>query len=322
LHKIQTWHQQIKQDLIIGHISNKEIKVGESIQAKDLREVVFKRILADNPDFDKEQYITIDELNKYRRMELFYRTLGEGQPVIILHGLMGSSDNWLTVSKPLAEQYKIYLVDQRNHGRSPWDNTMNYEVMANDLWTFITQHQIEKPVIIGHSMGGKVAMKFATEHPDLIAKLIVVDIAPRYYPPHHQDVLKGLHAITLANLQNRTEADQILATAIDSADVRQFLLKNLYRNEENQFAWRINLAVIDQQIDQIGEALLEHVRFDKPSLFIAGALSDYITAADKAMITSIFTNSKIVTIDNANHWVQATQPAAFLAEVTAFIDQK
>ncbi|MEY3416734.1 MAG: hypothetical protein RL060_845, partial [Bacteroidota bacterium] len=260
--------------------------------------------------------------NHYASMELFYRTLGEGQPVIILHGLMGSSDNWLTVSKPLSEQYKIYLVDQRNHGRSPWDDTMNYDVMANDLWTFIKQHHIEKPIIIGHSMGGKVAMKFATEHPDVIAKLIVVDIAPRYYPPHHQDVLKGLHAINLENLQNRTEADQILATAIDSPDVRQFLLKNLYRNEENKFAWRINLAVIDQQIDHIGEALQEDAHYDKPSLFIAGALSDYITTADISMIQSIFTNSKIVTIDHANHWVQATQPIAFLAQVSAFIDQK
>lgn len=253
-------------------------------------------------------------------MELYYRTLGAGQPVIILHGLMGSSDNWLTVSKPLAEKYELFIVDQRNHGRSPWAEEMNYDVMVNDLLEFIQQHHIKNPVIIGHSMGGKVAMKFATEHPELLSKLIVVDIAPRYYAPHHQDVLAGLNAIDLYTLQNRVEADQILAEHITSPDVRQFLLKNLYRNEENQFAWRINLQVINEQIDHIGEALNTNATFEKPALFISGALSDYITDTDKPEIKAAFLQSKVVVIPNANHWVQATQPLAFLNAVTEFID--
>jgi len=253
-------------------------------------------------------------------MELYYRTLGAGQPVIILHGLMGSCDNWLTVSKPLAEKYELFIVDQRNHGRSPWAEEMNYDVMVNDLLEFIQQHHIINPVIIGHSMGGKVAMKFATEHPALLSKLIVVDIAPRYYAPHHQDVLAGLNAIDLNTLQNRVEADQILAAHISSPDVRQFLLKNLYRNEENQFAWRINLQVINEQIDHIGEALNTNATFDKPALFISGALSDYITDTDKPQIASAFPQSKVVVIPNANHWVQATQPLTFLNAVTEFID--
>lgn len=253
-------------------------------------------------------------------MELYYRTLGAGQPVIILHGLMGSSDNWLTVSKPLAEKYELFIVDQRNHGRSPWAEEMNYDVMVNDLLEFIQQHHISNPVIIGHSMGGKVAMKFATEHPALLSKLIVVDIAPRYYAPHHQDVLAGLNAIDLNTLQNRVEADQILVAHISSPDVRQFLLKNLYRNEDNQFAWRINLQVINEQIDHIGEALNTSTTFDKPALFISGALSDYITDADKPEIKATFPQSKVVVIPNANHWVQATQPLAFLNAVTEFID--
>jgi pimeloyl-ACP methyl ester carboxylesterase len=253
-------------------------------------------------------------------MELFYRTLGAGQPVIILHGLMGSSDNWLTVSKPLAEKYELFIVDQRNHGRSPWAEEMNYDVMVNDLLEFIQQHHIINPVIIGHSMGGKVAMKFATEHPALLSKLIVVDIAPRYYAPHHQDVLAGLNAIDLNTLQNRVEADQILAAHISSPDVRQFLLKNLYRNEENKFAWRINLQVINEQIDHIGEALNTNATFGKQALFISGALSDYITDTDKPPIAAAFPHSKVVVIPNANHWVQATQPLAFLNAVTEFID--
>lgn len=254
-------------------------------------------------------------------MELFYRTLGEGKPVIIMHGLMGSCDNWLTVSKPLSEKYKLYIVDQRNHGRSPWSDEFNYEVMANDLLDFINQHHIVNPIIIGHSMGGKIAMKFATEHENLISKLIVVDISPRYYPPHHQDVLAGLNAINLETLQNRVEADNILTQHLPSLGVRQFLLKNLYRNDENKFAWRINLDVINNKIENIGEALSENTRFNKPTLFISGALSDYISSKDEPLIKKIFTQSEITIIANADHWVQATQPMAFLEVVTEFIDR-
>jgi pimeloyl-ACP methyl ester carboxylesterase len=253
-------------------------------------------------------------------MKLHYRTLGDGQPVIIMHGLMGSCDNWLTVSKPLSEKYKLYITDQRNHGRSPWHDDFNYEVMANDLLQFIEEHQILNPVIIGHSMGGKIAMKFAIEHPDLLSKLIVVDISPRYYPPHHQDVLAGLNAINLDTLQNRIEADNILATHINSADVRQFLLKNLYRNDDNRFAWRINLNIINQKIESIGEALPSGAKFNKPSLFLGGSLSDYINENDQMEIKSIFSDVRIEMIANANHWVQATQPQAFIEAVSKFID--
>lgn len=254
-------------------------------------------------------------------MELFYRTIGEGRPVIIMHGLMGSCDNWLTVGKSLSEKYKLYITDQRNHGRSPWSEEFNYTVMSNDLLEFIHQHQIENPIIIGHSMGGKIAMKFATEYEDLISKLIVIDIAPRYYPPHHQDILAGLNAINLEELTNRVEADNILSGHISSFGVRQFLLKNLYRNEENKFAWRINLDVMNEQIENIGEALNDNARFSKPTLFVNGSLSDYITSKDEPLIKTIFTNSKIKTIENADHWVQATQPVAFVEAVTEFIDR-
>lgn len=252
-------------------------------------------------------------------MNLHFRTLGEGQPLIILHGLMGSCDNWLTVSKPLSEKYQLFIVDQRNHGRSPWSEEFNYDVMVQDLSDFIHQHNIIDPIILGHSMGGKIAMKFASENPTLLKKLIVVDISPRYYPPHHQDVLAGLNAIDLDILQNRVEADHILSQHISSFDVRQFLLKNLYRNEENKFAWRINLDVINAAIDNIGEALPSNLTFNKPTLFIGGALSDYINENDKIEIKNTFTNSEVIMIENANHWVQATQPLAFLEAVNNFI---
>jgi pimeloyl-ACP methyl ester carboxylesterase len=252
-------------------------------------------------------------------MNLHFRTLGEGQPLIILHGLMGSCDNWLTVSKPLSEKYQLFIVDQRNHGRSPWSEEFNYDVMVQDLSDFIHQHNIIDPIILGHSMGGKIAMKFAAENPTLLKKLIVVDISPRYYPPHHQDVLAGLNAIDLDILQNRVEADHILSQHISSFDVRQFLLKNLYRNEENKFAWRINLEVINAAIDNIGEALPSNLTFNKPTLFIGGSLSDYINDNDKIEIKNTFTNSEVIMIENANHWVQATQQLAFLEAVNNFI---
>ncbi|MEY5047729.1 MAG: hypothetical protein RLZZ175_1088 [Bacteroidota bacterium] len=252
-------------------------------------------------------------------MQLYHRELGEGKPLIIIHGLMGSSDNWLTVSKPLAEKYKLYIVDQRNHGRSFWSNNFTYNDMANDLGKFIETHKIENPIIIGHSMGGKIAMKFATENSDLIDKLIVVDIAPRYYAPHHQAILAGLNSINLSTLSSRNEADELLSIHISDAGVRQFLLKNLYRNEAGAFAWRINLEVINEQIGNIGEALAENAIFDKQTLFIRGDRSAYITPPDEAGIKKHFPKASIKTIVDCGHWVQAEQPQAFINALNSFI---
>jgi esterase len=233
-------------------------------------------------------------------MKLYFRTLGSGQPIVIMHGVFGTCDNWITVSKELAKTNTIYLLDLRNHGQSPHSDTFNYEAMASDLDEFLTEHQLQKPIIIGHSMGGKVAMRYAKDFTN-IGKLIVVDISPRYYLPHHQTILKGLNAMPLGDLQSRNQADEFLQAYIPELGVRQFLLKNLYRNEEGKFGWRLNLPIITEKIHIVGEALGDDTRIDVPTLFIKGGKSDYILADDEVLIKKIFSNATVTTIENAGH---------------------
>jgi esterase len=253
-------------------------------------------------------------------MNLYYRELGEGNPpIVILHGVFGSSDNWLTVSKGLAETHKLYLLDARNHGQSPHSEDFNYDVMADDLFEFIQQHKLEKPIIVGHSMGGKTVMKFALKYPDAFSKMVVVDISPRYYKPHHQSILAGLGAIHLAKLQSRQEADEILKAFETEIGVRQFLLKNLYRNEQNGFSWRMNFDVLKNKIENIGEALNANVKITKPVLFVRGSNSKYIQEKDIELINTIFTDVRIVTVEGSGHWVQAEKPKEFLEEIKKFL---
>jgi pimeloyl-ACP methyl ester carboxylesterase len=252
-------------------------------------------------------------------MKLFYRELGEGQPIVILHGVFGSSDNWLTPAKVLSQNHKVYLIDQRNHGHSPKSDVFNNVVMADDLAEFMEEHFIADPIVIGHSMGGKVAMNYAKKHEENLKKLIVVDISPKYYPPHHQKILAGLNAIDLKQLKSRQDADEILKQFEPEIGVRQFLLKNLYRNEQGEFDWRINLPVISEKIENVGEALDESAKINIPTLFIRGEKSNYIKPENEEMIRRIFKNYKIVTVEGAGHWVQAEQPEKFLNAVQSFL---
>lgn len=255
-------------------------------------------------------------------MKLYYRKAGDsGQALIILHGIFGSSDNWLTIGKVLAQHYQVYMVDQRNHGQSPHSDEFNYEVLAADLKEFIEEHQLLNPIIIGHSMGGKTVMQFAMNYPTLFGKMVVVDIAPKFYPVHHAMILQGLHAVPLATLSSRTEANEILKRFEENEGVRQFLLKNLWRNpaKDNQFDWRINLPVITQNIDVVGHELSNEKVIEKPVLFIKGASSHYIQPEDERRIWELFPQYELVSIPNAGHWVQADQPQAFVEALQAFI---
>jgi pimeloyl-ACP methyl ester carboxylesterase len=252
-------------------------------------------------------------------MKLFYREFGgKGQAIVILHGLFGSSDNWITQAKMLAQKFKIYLLDQRNHGQSPHSEIFNYDALADDLHGFLVSNSIKDPVIIGHSMGGKTAMKFATTHPELISKLIVVDIAPKSYPIRHDRILEGLMAIPISKIQSRNEADAILSEYVAEAEVRQFLLKNLQRKAEGGFLWKINLPVLDENIEEIGEELLGEKKFEKPALFVKGKRSNYIEDGDMDYIHSIFPKAQMVALDTG-HWVQAEKPNEFTEEVNKFI---
>lgn len=252
-------------------------------------------------------------------MEMNFKSIGQGTPVIILHGVFGSSDNWMSIAKALGEHHKIYLVDLRNHGDSFHDEVFTYDAMMEDLEAFIKKEKIQDPIILGHSMGGKLAMKFAVNHPDLFDKLIVVDIAPRAYPPHHQKILEGLKSIDLEQLKSRKDADDALAEYIQEKGVRQFLLKNLTRDKDGHFKWKLNLPVIAQKIENVGEGLEEQLASDKPTLFIRGANSNYIRNEDMIVIVSIFPNAEVKTIEGAGHWVHAEQPEAFLSLVQQFI---
>jgi len=246
-------------------------------------------------------------------MKLYFRKVGEkGPAIIILHGIFGSSDNWLGIAKSLSDKYQVFLVDQRNHGQSPWSDEFNYDVMAEDLLEFIHEHQLVKPIIIGHSMGGKVVMQFDLSYPTIAQKIVVVDIAPKFYPVHHTQILAGLNSINLATLASRTEANEYLKRFEEKEGVRQFLLKNLYRNSNQEFAWRINLKVITRNIDVVGHELFVKNHSNTHIYFIKGADSHYIQPEDHRYISEIFENFEIIEIPNAGHWVKADQPELFI----------
>lgn len=254
-------------------------------------------------------------------MKLFFRQVGDtGPALVILHGVFGSSDNWLTISKNIAERgYRVFLPDQRNHGQSPWDDAHDYHSMATDLHEFLADQQLEKPVLIGHSMGGKAVMQYAMLFPDTFEKLVVVDIAPKFYPVHHADLLRGLRAIDLSAIKSRGDADAVLRQYEPSLTVRQFLLKSLYRNEQGGFSWRINLPVIERELHGIGEELTNPRIVTEPTLFVRGSESPYVLDEDIATIKRIFPNAQIETIQGAGHWLQAEKPDEFVEVLLRFI---
>jgi len=253
-------------------------------------------------------------------MQLNYKIYGEGFPIVILHGLLGSLDNWQTVAKSLSEENMIITIDLRNHGRSPHSNLFNYQIMIEDLFNFLESQHIYRTHLLGHSMGGKVAMSFALQNPDFVERLIVADIAPITYPSHHDDVFAGLLAVPIDTLQSRQEAEIVLSKFTKENDVIQFLMKALYRKDDNQFAWRFNLKEIIQQYKNIlGFEHTESDVYTGQTLFIRGAKSKYIQDSNSAEIFKLFPNSSIETIDGAGHWLHAEKPKEFIDIVKNFV---
>jgi esterase len=253
-------------------------------------------------------------------MKLFYRQSGQGEPLIILHGLFGSSDNWFTLAKTFAERFTVYLIDQRNHGQSPHSEEFDYKFLAEDLLEFINDHNLDKVNIIGHSMGGKTAMNFAVKYPERVKKLIVVDIVPKTYPVHHDNILDGLLSLDLLTVSSRTEADELLSKYLPELDVRQFLLKNLYRTTDGAFGWRPNLKAIDKHIEEIGEGMQYDGQYNGPTLFIVGARSTYFKMGDENLLQQVFPAYTLVTLDSG-HWVQAEKPKEFAEAVIPFLEK-
>ncbi|MBA4150725.1 MAG: alpha/beta fold hydrolase [Verrucomicrobia bacterium] len=255
-------------------------------------------------------------------MQLNYFTCGEGFPLIILHGLLGSSDNWQILSKRFAEHYQVFALDLRNHGASPHSDRFDYPSMADDLREFMDAQQIAEAIVLGHSMGGKTAMQFAADNPDRVRKLVVADIAPKAYPPHHTEILDALWTLDLPQFEDRTETDQALAADIPQAPLRSFLLKSVTRDETGEFTWKINLRTIREQYGNITVALDIRTPFVKPTLFIRGAKSDYILPGDEEAIRSSFPAAEFVVIEGAGHWLHAEKPQEFFSAVMEFLDSK
>ncbi|MDC1403946.1 alpha/beta fold hydrolase [Crocinitomicaceae bacterium] len=237
--------------------------------------------------------------------------------MVILHGLFGYSDNWQTHAKKLAEYYQVILVDQRNHGHSDWSYEISYDLMAEDLKELFDELNLEEVILLGHSMGGKTAMKFAQNYPDYLEKLIVVDIGTKTYPSHHEQILAGLHAIDLNVIHSRSEAEEAMAKYIESNGVRQFLLKNLYWAQKGKLAWRMNIPVLEQEMWAILQGLPSNEVLI-PTLFIRGMMSDYILGEDIPDLENQFSDSHFVSVENAGHWVHAEAPEEFIEAVLSF----
>jgi pimeloyl-ACP methyl ester carboxylesterase len=267
-------------------------------------------------------------------MKLNYRKLGQGHPLIIVHGLYGSSDNWLTIAKDLAEHFEIFILDQRNHGSSPHADSHTYDDMKEDLKEFMDDMGIDKAILLGHSMGGKTVMFFAVDYPERVTSLLVADIAPKNYSKisdyapqtiDHTSIVSAMLNFNLTGYKSRTEIDQKLSEDIKSDRVRMFLLKNLKRDENKNFIWKLNIKTISDYLPQILDGI-DGDQFTNgrgitgfPVLFMRGAKSNYITDDDHNLIRTIFPYAEITTIPNAGHWVHAEQPRLLVKTVEYFV---
>ncbi|GAB5554868.1 MAG: alpha/beta fold hydrolase [Saprospiraceae bacterium] len=254
-------------------------------------------------------------------MQLNYKVFGQGEPIIILHGLFGMLDNWQTLARKLAEHYTVFIVDQRNHGRSPHVDAHDYESMAEDLRLFMESQFVLKAHIIGHSMGGKTAMQFASHYPDMVDRLVIVDIAPKKYPAGHQEIFAALLALDLAKAETRKDVEEQLKTKIPEAGIRQFLMKNITRQPDNGFQLRMNLPVIYRDYEKILDSLDIEEAFEGPSLFVRGGRSKYVAETDLELIQEYFTEAQLETIENAGHWVHAEAPKELLASLLTFLSK-
>ncbi|RLD68682.1 MAG: alpha/beta hydrolase [Bacteroidetes bacterium] len=268
-------------------------------------------------------------------MELFFRKYGEGTPIVIVHGLYGSSDNWVTIGRRLAENFEVFIIDQRNHGRSPHSKLHNYDLMVDDLYNFLEKQDIKKAVLVGHSMGGKTVMQFAYQYSEKVSALIVLDIVPKSYVQiakkneseiSHYGILKAMKDVNFSIINNRKDVDRELEKVIKNIRIRQFLLKNIHRDKDNSLSWGLNVEALYNGLDEIlngmdtglyhtGDAITGF-----PVLFIRGANSKYILDGDIERIETIFPYAELKTIDNAGHWLHAEQPQKLVSLIEDFLN--
>jgi len=254
-------------------------------------------------------------------MELNHKVFGSGDPVIILHGLFGMLDNWQTIAKKLAEDYMVYIVDQRNHGRSPRMDTHNYSVMAEDLAAFMESQWIHSAHIVGHSMGGKTAMQMAMDFPDMVESLSVIDISPTASTRGHDQVFDALNAVDISNLGKRSEAQEAMSAHVQEVGVIQFLLKNLTRKKEGGYEWKMNLPIIERDYERILDPIVCIAPYEEATLFIKGGRSRHIIDSDLELMKECFPNYQMKEIADAGHWVHADAPGVTLLMLREFLSQ-
>lgn len=250
--------------------------------------------------------------------KLFSREFGAGSPVMILHGLFGFSDNWQTIAKGLADTHLVVTPDLRNHGRSPHVNTHSYPEMAEDLRVFMEEKWMFHAAVVGHSMGGKVAMQLALTHPDMVEKLVVVDMEPSQADDNHSDIIDALLGLDLSKMTERSEAEVYLSERISDFGTRQFLLKNITREDNGKFTWKMNLPVLWKHYQDI-LAAVTGAPFEKPTLFVRGSRSNYVKDSEWEKAKLLFPNAQLVTIEGAGHWVHADKPKELLEVLRAFL---
>lgn len=251
---------------------------------------------------------------------LYAKIEGSGKPLLVLHGFLGMSDNWKTLGAKYAESgFQTHLLDLRNHGRSFHSDTFNYQAMADDIVAYCKANNLDKVDVIGHSMGGKVAMFLAVTYPELVNKLIVADISPKYYTPHHQDVMAALNAVDFSTNPSRNEVQETIEKYVKEAGVVQFLMKNVYRITPQQLGFRFNLDAFNNDEEAIGEALKDSDVFNGYVLFLRGSKSNYITEEDAELISKHFPKAIIQTVSNAGHWLHADNPTEFFDKSIEFL---
>ncbi len=252
-------------------------------------------------------------------VELNFKEMGQGPPLLVLHGLFGTLDNWQTIGRALSKDFTVFLLDLRNHGRSPHTEVHNYPALADDVRHFMETHWMyDGAYVLGHSMGGKTAMQLALANPELVRRLVVVDIAPRRYAGSHQEILDALDKLSLAQLDSRQAAEEQLARTLPDAGIRQFLMKNLTREKDGGFAWKMNLPVLLRHYPDV-LAPVDGEPYTRPTLFLRGGRSRHILPTDEPSIRSLFPAATIVTLPDAGHWVHADAPQDLLAQVQAFL---
>lgn len=256
-------------------------------------------------------------------MKLFYRSFGEGRPLVILHGLFGLSDNWVSVGRTLSDKYRVIIPDARNHGQSPHSHIFGFPSMEEDLQSLLDDLEIERVILMGHSLGGKTSMFFALHHPERVEKLIVVDISMRKYPPNrdHQMLLEAMMAVDFATVSSRSDVERQLSEKVSDTRLLQFLMKNIYRKTPTSFGWRLNLEVINESLLSVFEGVNPGGIFFGPALFIRGGRSNYISDEDWDDIKMKFPGAALQTIALGTHWVHADAPGEFLGIVSDFLDQ-